>query len=341
VLLQRSLQRLVTQGFAACAMEASSIGLQEGRLDATRIRVAIFTNFSQDHLDYHGDMASYWQAKARLFDWQDLEAAVVNVDDAQGARLAERLAGRSGLDCWTVSCSGRARLVARDIRQDDQSLNFEVVEAGGQTHAVQAPVVGRYNVSNLLGVIAALRTRGLGLEEAAAVCARLSPVPGRLQTVGGAGQPLVVIDYAHTPDALEKALAALRPVAQNRGGRLWCVVGCGGDRDPAKRPLMGAAAELGADCLVLTSDNPRSEDPARILSAMVAGLLRPQLASVQPDRAQAIAQTLARAGGADVVLLAGKGHEDYQEAQGRRLPFSDLAHAQTGLRARGGAEVVA
>jgi UDP-N-acetylmuramoyl-L-alanyl-D-glutamate--2,6-diaminopimelate ligase len=334
VLLQSELHRLADLGFVACAMEASSIGLQERRLDGTRIRCAIFTNFTQDHLDYHGDMAAYWQAKARLFDWPQLQAAVIHIDDAQGARLADALAGRSGLDCWTTSCTGRARLQAKDIRHGPHGLDFEVLEAGGAVHTVHAPVVGHYNVANVLGVIAALRTRGVPLADAARVCGQLSPVPGRMDSLGGAGLPLVVVDYAHTPDALDKVLAALRPVAQSRGGQLWCVVGCGGDRDPSKRPLMAAAAEQGADRLVLTSDNPRSEEPAHILNAMAAGLERPAQAQVLADRAQAIAQALRQADPADVVLLAGKGHEAFQESQGKRLPFSDREHALTGLQLR-------
>jgi len=334
VLLQSELQRLANSGFVACAMEASSIGLQERRLDGTRICCAIFTNFTQDHLDYHGDMAAYWQAKARLFDWPQLQAAVIHTDDAQGARLATELAERSGLDCWTTSCTGRARLQAKGIRHAAHGLDFEVLEADGAVHTVHAPVVGHYNVANLLGVMAALRTRGVPLADAARVCALLSPVPGRMDSLGGDSQPLVVVDYAHTPDALDKVLAALRPVAQSRSGQLWCVVGCGGDRDPSKRPRMAAAAEQGADRLVLTSDNPRSEDPALILRAMAAGLQRPAQAQVLTDRAQAIAQTLSQAEHADVVLLAGKGHEAFQESQGVRLPFSDREHALAGLQAR-------
>jgi len=279
-------------------------------------------------------MAAYWQAKARLFDWPQLQAAVIHIDDAQGARLADALAGRSGLDCWTTSCTGRARLQAKDIRHGPHGLDFEVLEAGGAVHTVHAPVVGHYNVANVLGVIAALRTRGVPLADAARVCGQLSPVPGRMDSLGDQGQPLVVVDYAHTPDALDKVLAALRPVAQSRGGQLWCVVGCGGDRDASKRPLMAAAAEQGADRLVLTSDNPRSEDPVHILKAMAAGLQRPAQAQLVADRAQAIAQALRQADPADVVLLAGKGHEAFQELQGKRLPFSDREHALTGLQLR-------
>ncbi len=334
VLLQAQFQRMAAQGFGACAIEASSIGLEERRLDATRIRTALFTNFTQDHLDYHGSMAAYWQAKARLFDWPGLQAAVVNLDDAQGERLAAELAARAGLDLWTVSCTRRARLEARQLRHEAAGLAFELHEAGAEPVPLSAPVVGRYNASNLLGVVAALRTLGVPLAEAARACARLTAVPGRMELQGGQGEPLVVVDYAHSADALEKVLDALRPTARARGGRLWCVFGCGGDRDPSKRPFMAAAAEQGADALVLTSDNPRSEDPQAIVDAMVAGLKHPERALLQVDRGLAIAQAIRRAAVADVVLLAGKGHEDYQEVQGQRLPFSDGTRARMALEAR-------
>ena len=335
VRLQRELQRLLGDGVDACAIEASSIGLAERRLEGLRIRTAVFTNFTQDHLDYHGDMAAYWQAKARLFDWPGLQAAVVNIDDAQGARLAGELSERAGLDCWSVSLHQRARLMARQLRPQEAGMAFELLEpTSGQAVGLTAPVVGQYNVSNLLCVVAVLRSLGFSLQQAARACEHLPAVPGRLELVGGHRQPLAVMDYAHTPDALEKVLAALRPVAQQRGGRLWCVVGCGGNRDALKRPLMAAAAEAGADRLVFTSDNPRSEDPQAILAQMLAGLQRPQAARIEPDRARAIAQALTEAGSADVVLLAGKGHETTQEVAGQRLPFSDRQQAQAALAAR-------
>ena len=336
VLFQQQLRRLADDGFVACAVEASSIGLAEHRLDATRVHTAIFTNFTQDHLDYHGSMAAYWAAKAQLFDWPGLQAAVVNVDDAHGAGLAAALAGK-GLDVWTVSCSSTARLAARDIRYGLDALSFEVCE-GETVCRVQAPVVGEYNVANLLGVIAALRSLGLPLQAIADSCASLSPVPGRMETLSGEGRPLVVIDYAHTPDALAKVLQALQPLAHSRGGRICCVFGCGGDRDAGKRPLMAAAAAAGAAQLVLTSDNPRSEDPQTILNHMLTGLHNAANTKVIADRAQAIAQTVQHARAQDVVLVAGKGHEDYQEISGVKHPFSDVQHARDALtqRSKGG-----
>lgn len=333
VRLQRAFQQFADAGRTACAIEASSIGLAEHRMAGTRIRVALFTNFTQDHLDYHPGMAAYWQAKSVLFDWPGLQAAVVNIDDARGAELHATLADRL-LDLWSVSITGPARLAARDISMGEGGLRFTVAE-GVHTHVLQTRVIGQYNVSNLLGVLAGLRALGVPLQHALYACAQLSPVPGRMEQIHHPGQPLVAVDYAHTPDALDKALQALRPIAQERGGQLWCVFGCGGDRDAGKRPLMGAVAQHHADRVVVTSDNPRSEDPAAILHQILQGTIAGNTMRAEPDRAAAIALAIAEAAPADVVLIAGKGHEDTQETAGVRLPFSDMAHAQTALQARG------
>lgn len=333
VLLQQWLRRFVDQGFTACAIEASSIGLTEHRLDGCALAVAVFTNFTQDHLDYHGSMAAYWSAKAALFRWPGLKAAVVNVDDSQGAVLASELAGR-GIDLWTVSCQEPARLQAQAITHGVRGLRFEVRESGDEVvHGLDTQAMGAYNVANLLGAIGAMRALGLTLASAVAACQNLLPVPGRMECLGGPGQPLVVVDYAHTPDALAQTLDALRPVAQARGGRLWCVFGCGGDRDASKRPQMAAVAEQRADALLLTSDNPRSEDPQAILAQVRQGLQR-NGARVVPDRAEAIATAVQAADTADVVLVAGKGHEAYQEVAGVRHPFSDQAEARRALAQR-------
>ncbi|WP_295545132.1 UDP-N-acetylmuramoyl-L-alanyl-D-glutamate--2,6-diaminopimelate ligase [uncultured Pseudacidovorax sp.] len=336
VTLHRALRDLGAKGVKACAMEASSIGIAERRLDGLHFEVAVFTNFTQDHLDYHGDMASYWAAKAELFRWPGLRAAVINIDDPQGARLAGELLDTGLTGLWTCSAAGApARLSAREAGHGPQGLRFQVVEQGGAEAMVATTLVGDYNVANLLGVIGTLRALGMPLGDAAAACARLGSVPGRMDVVAAeASLPLVVVDYAHTPDALQKALAALRPFAAARGGRLWCLFGCGGDRDAGKRPLMGAVAERGADRVVVTSDNPRSESPQAIVDQIGAGLSAPQAARIVVDRAAAIAEALAEAAAQDVVLLAGKGHEDYQEVAGRRLPFSDRAQAQAALAAR-------
>jgi murE/murF fusion protein len=337
VTLQAALAGFVDQGFAACAIEASSIGLAEHRLAGTRIAVAMFTNFTRDHLDFHGSMAAYWAAKRALFDWPGLRAAVVNIDDEQGERLAAELSG-SAIDLWTVSTRGPARLAARALRQADAGLAFDAVE-GDAVVPVASGLVGSYNASNLLLVMAALRALGLPLADIATVLPRLTPVPGRLQRVAGgaADEPALLVDYAHTPDALEQVLQALRPLAAARGGRLWCVFGCGGNRDATKRPLMGAIAERLADEVVLTSDNPRDEPPALILSQILAGMhgvARHQPPAVIEDRAAAIAHAVAQAAPADVVLVAGKGHEDYQEVAGVRRPFDDAAVALAALHGR-------
>ncbi len=332
VLLQASLRQFVDAGIRACALEASSIGIDEHRLDGTRIHTAIFTNFTQDHLDYHGTMDAYWRAKARLFAWPGLKAAVINIDDDKGRELLPQLDER-GLDVWSVSCTAPARLQAQAITIANDGLVFQVVE-GTQSHRLQTRLIGQYNVSNLLGVIAAMRTLGVPLAQAVAACASLHPVPGRMQRVRLDGMPLVAVDYAHTPDALDQALQALRPLAQGRGGRLWCVFGCGGNRDPGKRPLMGAAAAA-ADRVVVTSDNPRAEDPQSIIDQIMPALAGHAGVQPQPDRARAIAMAVRDADAADVILVAGKGHETYQEIAGQRRPFSDLAQVRTALAARG------
>jgi UDP-N-acetylmuramoyl-L-alanyl-D-glutamate--2,6-diaminopimelate ligase len=337
VLLQRSLRHFVDQGMQACALEASSIGIEEHRLDGIHIHTAIFTNFTQDHLDYHASMAAYWLAKARLFQWPGLQSAVINIDDEQGAELARSLDGKVP-DLWTLSCSKAARLRACDIRYEAQGLRFAVLEApahgaaaDGEHQLLQTRLIGDYNVANLLGVIAAMRTLGVPLAAALAACHDLSPVPGRMQCLGAPGQPLVAVDYAHTPDALAKALAALRALADQRGGQLVCVFGCGGDRDSAKRPLMGAIAASHAERVLVTSDNPRSEKPDAIISQILLGLSGAVAVEVEPDRARAIADALAHAGATDVVLIAGKGHEDYQEIAGVRRPFSDIEQVRLAL----------
>ncbi|MBP5991971.1 MAG: UDP-N-acetylmuramoyl-L-alanyl-D-glutamate--2,6-diaminopimelate ligase [Piscinibacter sp.] len=332
VTVQQSLRRFADQGFAACAIEASSIGVVEQRLAGTRFAVALFTNFTQDHLDYHGSMAAYWDAKRVLFDWPGLRAAVINLDDPKGEELAAQLRGP---EAWTYSLRRDARLRAERIAYADGGLGFEVVE-GAARAPVRSALIGEYNVSNLLAVIGGLRALGVPLAEAAAACAVLSSVPGRMQRVEASrAGPEVVVDYAHSPDALEKALIALRPFATQRGGRLWAVFGCGGNRDTAKRPLMGAIAQRLADRVVLTSDNPRHEAPAAILAQIRAGLSGDaQAVKVIEDRRAAIVASVREAAPADVILLAGKGHEDYQEIAGVKQPFSDVAEARLALEVR-------
>jgi UDP-N-acetylmuramoyl-L-alanyl-D-glutamate--2,6-diaminopimelate ligase len=333
-----ALRRFADANHAACALEASSIGLVDHRLAGVPISVAVFTNFTRDHLDYHGSMAAYWAAKRTLFDWPGLRAAVVNIDDAAGARLADDLRhdGR-GLDLWTTSLQRPARLTGAASSLTADGMNLVLTEDGRAAEAisVHCTLVGEFNAANLLGVVGALRASGVALADAAATLPRLSPVPGRMQRVpAAAGAPLVVVDYAHTPDGLEKALAALGPATVLRGGRLWCVFGCGGNRDATKRPLMGAVAHGGADHLVVTSDNPRLESPALILAQILAGIGSAAGVDVIEDRSEAIAHAVASADARDVVLIAGKGHEDYQDIAGVKRPFSDLDEACRALELR-------
>jgi UDP-N-acetylmuramoyl-L-alanyl-D-glutamate--2,6-diaminopimelate ligase len=321
--LQARLARFRDEGARAVAMEVSSHGLVQGRVNGVRFACALFTNLSQDHLDYHGSMEAYAEAKARLFAMPELASAVLNLDDAMGARLAAQLHGRVRTIGYTLAGAGGAD----EVLSLDGSL--ELSSASGRARLATRQV-GRFNLSNVLGVVGCLIAYGLPFREALAAVAELPQVPGRMERV--ADHPLVVVDYAHTPDALEKVLDTLRPVARERGGKLIVVFGAGGDRDPTKRPLMGAAASRLADRAVITSDNPRSEDPERIIDDVAAGAR----GEVQrdADRRQAIERALHDAAAEDVVLIAGKGHESYQEIAGRRLPFSDQAVAREALKGR-------
>jgi UDP-N-acetylmuramyl-tripeptide synthetase len=343
VLLQARLREMVNQGVQACAIEASSIGIAEHRLNGTHIKVAVFTNFTQDHLDYHGSMAAYWQAKVALFDWPGLKAAVIQVDDSKGRLLAQQLAARNDVVVWTFACHTDApagcdasrHVRATNIVHGERGLQFSVTgDASQDAHDMHTRLVGTYNVSNVLGVVTVLCAMGHPLSIATQACQALPAVPGRMQTLGGNDAPLVVVDYAHTPDAVAQAVQALLPVAQTRGGQVTCVLGCGGDRDASKRPLMAAMAEQHAHHVVLTSDNPRSENPDSILQQMLQGVQQPNAIRVLPDRAQAIAWAVQNVSAQDVVLIAGKGHEDYQEIAGVRHPFSDVEQARQALQGR-------
>ncbi|HJW56333.1 MAG TPA: UDP-N-acetylmuramoyl-L-alanyl-D-glutamate--2,6-diaminopimelate ligase [Burkholderiaceae bacterium] len=339
VLLQRKLAGLRDSGAQALAIEASSIGLDQGRLNGMHFDAALFTNFTRDHLDYHGDMAAYEAAKSMLFDWPGLKHAVINLDDAMGMRLIKRLQEKTpstaiaGYTICERTAAGIPTLRASDIRTSCAGTVFHVDSPFGIAQ-VKSQLVGQFNVSNLLGVIAVLLAQGMPWSSAIEAVEALSAVPGRMQQLGGRDAPLVVIDYAHTPDALEKTLNSLRQVAQERAGRLWCVFGCGGDRDPGKRPQMGAAAQA-ADHVIVTSDNPRSEDPAHIIRQIITGMAVNKTGHTEvEDRAAAILWAVKHAAKNDVILLAGKGHETYQEIKGRKLPFLDADHAALALAAR-------
>lgn len=329
ILLHGMLADYLAQGAAAAVMEVSSHGLDQGRVNGVHFDVAVFTNLSRDHLDYHGDMASYGAAKRKLFDWPGLSHAVINADDPFGREMAVQLAA-SGRQVLTYGLDdGDVR--GSDLVFSDRGIVMQIHSPYG-TAKLQAGVVGRFNAYNLLAVLSTLLVSGVPLPLAVETMAHIRSVPGRMQQVGGGDRPLVVVDYAHTPDALEKVLQALRAQTQ---GKLICVFGCGGDRDAGKRPLMGQVAGKLADEVLVTSDNPRSEDPEAIIKAIVADMTGNY--HIEPDRAVAISRAIASAKAGDIVLLAGKGHEDYQEIAGVRYPFSDLQVAERALQHGGGA----
>lgn len=330
--LQALLADYLSQGAQGAVMEVSSHGLDQGRVNGMRFDVALFTNLSRDHLDYHGDMASYGAAKAKLFQWPGLKYAVLNLDDAFGAELAANL-GCSGVQTVgygfgdsAASCA--IRLQARNLSVSADGIRFEIATPWGRAE-VASPLLGRFNASNLLGVLAVLLVSGVSLQDAVASLASLDAPAGRLQRLGGSGQPHVVVDYAHTPDALEKTLATLREILPN-GGRLTCVFGCGGGRDKGKRPQMGGAAARLADEAIVTSDNPRNEAPADIIADIEAGMTGHAYRVIE-DRGDAIRRAVLAAEPQDIVLLAGKGHEDYQEIAGVRHAFSDVDCARAAL----------
>lgn len=340
VTLQRVLAEMRRRGARAVAIEASSIGIAQGRLDSIPVHVAAFTNLSRDHLDYHADMAQYAAAKRRLFSWPGLRAVVINADDGQGVAWLPGLdqdrvlayAHRQAID---ASLAGRW-LRAERVAFDESGLSCDLLTDDGRRTTLKVPVLGLHNLENLLLVAGVLSELGLSLNAIAAALATLEPVPGRLQRVAGPEgrpQPLVVVDYAHTPEALERVLQTLRPMAHAAGGRLVCVFGCGGNRDAGKRPQMGAAAARLADQVWATSDNPRQENPREILRQIAAG--RPDQGGaqwrVEPERARAILRAVGGAREGDVVLIAGKGHEATQEQAGRKVVFHDAEWARLAL----------
>lgn len=322
--VQEQLAGLQKQGAGWVAMEVSSHALQQERVAAVEFDVGIFTNLSRDHLDYHGDMASYGAAKARLFE-RPLRAAVINLDDAFAADLIGRCTGK--VTSYSLQ-DARADIYCSDIQYGQQGIQASI-HVAGQAAILHSPLLGAFNLANLLAVLGGLLALDCTLTEAIAELEKLSAPAGRMQRLGGAGKPLVVIDYAHTPDALEKALAALRAHAD---GRLTCVFGCGGDRDTGKRALMGRVAEQLADQVVVTDDNPRSEASATIIAQILQGVERADAVRVIANRAQAISESITQAQAGDVILLAGKGHETYQELNGVRHPFSDIEQAERALK---------
>lgn len=345
VALHRSLAQMRAAGAVAVAIEASSIGIAEGRMAGLHVDVAVFTNLTRDHLDYHGDMAAYEAEKTRLFTWPGLRAAVVNLDDAAGHRIVQAIAAQpvpaavTGFTLLPATAQiapvpeGIATLNASDLHGTSQGMVFTLTVKGGSVQ-IATHLLGAHNVANLLAVAGVLFELGWSVQQVAGALSSAQAAPGRLESVAvegalaGDGVPLVVVDYAHSPDALARAIEALVPVAQARGGRRLCVFGCGGDRDAGKRPQMGRIAYEKADLVVVTSDNPRSEPPLAIIDQIVAGLPAGAQVTVEADRARAIRRTILAARPGDVILLAGKGHEAYQEIAGQRYPFSDADEAR-------------
>lgn len=332
------LAEYVQQQAQAVAMEVSSHALSQGRINCVNFDVALLTNLSRDHLDYHGDMQNYATAKRRLFDWAHLKHAVLNLDDGFGVELAEALRdaevevvgyGMSEQALQLAERMGIRMVYGHDLHMDAHGIRCRLHTSWGAATLCSA-LVGRFNVANLLGSMAVLLVSGVELEMAVQALAQQKPVVGRMQTVGGVGQPTLVIDYAHTPDALEKVLQALREVVSAGGGKLICVFGCGGDRDRGKRPMMGKVASTLADRCIITSDNPRSESAQGIIDAILLGVESDDYVVIE-DRAQAIAHAVATACVNDTVLIAGKGHEDYQEIGGVKHPFSDVSYALNNL----------
>lgn len=327
VTLQRLLADYRAAGAEAAVMEVSSHGLDQGRVQGVHFDVAILSNLSRDHLDYHGDMESYAQAKAKLFGWPGLKWAVLNLDDAFGLALYQRLEGTDVQRLGYGFSTGE--ILGSDLKLSDQGIRLSVSTPWGRGE-IASPLIGEFNAYNLLAVLGGLLAAGVQLGDALRQLSQLRPVAGRMQTLSaGTEGPTVVVDYAHTPDALEKTLNALRPLT---AGRLWCVFGAGGGRDRGKRPLMGSLAASLADVVIVTSDNPRNEDPAGIIADILSGM--PPGQNAIADRAQAIRAAVLGAAGGDVVLIAGKGHEEYQEIHGVRQPFSDLEVARAALEER-------
>jgi len=308
-------------------MEVSSHGLHQGRVAALAFDVAVMTNLSRDHLDYHGTMEAYGAEKAKLFAWNDLKCRVVNLDDAFGRELAAENS-EARLISYSLEDS-RAYLYCREAQFSDEGVRATLVTPQGEHH-LRSTLLGRFNLSNVLAAIGALLGLDYALDEILQVLPKLEGPAGRMQRLGGGSQPLVVVDYAHTPDALEKVLLALRPHAK---GKLLCLFGCGGDRDRGKRPLMAEIVERLADGVFVTDDNPRSEEPSQIFDDIRVGFKDASKASFIAGRGAAIAQLIASASADDVVVLAGKGHEDYQEINGERHAFSDLVEADHALTA--------
>ena len=345
-LLQRSLAKFLERGAQSVAMEVSSHGLVQGRLNGTTFSIAVLTNLSRDHLDYHQDMDTYAAAKARLFFWPELKYAVINMDDVLGVELSRQLANKYvitigyGFHFPEERYSNQFKMVyGSNLKVDIEGMEFDIEFEDNHEH-LRIGLLGKFNASNLLAVVATLLASGIRLPDAVRSLQSVQPIPGRMEKYEGVGQPIIIVDYAHTPDALEKVLCTLRElsrtVSQKKGtagqnARLFCVVGCGGDRDKGKRVMVGEVATRLADEVIFTSDNPRTENPLSIIQDIVAGASTKSY-QIEADRALAIYQAIDNAQPGDIVLIAGKGHEKFQEIQGHKIPFNDMQVVQQVLK---------
>lgn len=331
VTVQTLLRRFADQGATAAAMEVSSHGLDQFRVNGVAFQSAIFTNLTRDHLDYHGSMEAYGEIKARLFYWQSLQHAVINVDDEYGAALVGRLkTERPNLQVYGYGFSEQADIRIEQFRAASDGMTVVLNTPWGKGEC-RTRLLGRFNAQNLAACVGLLCTNGYPLEQVLHALAQIRPASGRMDCIMQSGKPLVVVDYAHTPDALEKALATLQEI-KPQGSNLWCVFGCGGNRDKGKRPLMGEAAVKGADKVVVTSDNPRLEVPQDIIADILPAVPNPE--KVEADRQAAIEYAIAHAAAHDIILIAGKGHENYQDIQGVKHHFSDFETAEAALGQR-------
>lgn len=345
--LQRSLAKFKQQGAYSVVMEVSSHGIVQGRINGTMFSVAVLTNLSRDHLDYHQDMDAYAAAKARLFFWPGLKYAVINMDDVLGVELSRQLADKAtgiigyGFRYPEIGCySNHFKMVyGSNLKADIEGMEFDIDYEDSREH-LRIGLLGKFNASNLLAVVATLLAGGIGLSDAVRSLQNVQPIPGRMEKYGGGDQPVVIVDYAHTPDALEKVLGTLRELlratnqskeASMQNVHLYCVVGCGGDRDKGKRAMIGEVATRVADEVIFTSDNPRTEDPLGIIQEIATGANTKNY-QIEINRALAIYQAIDNAHTGDIVLIAGKGHEKFQEIRGQKISFSDAEVVQQVLK---------
>ena len=347
--MQSLLKDIQKNGAHSVAVEVSSHALDQGRVNGTYFDTVVITNLSQDHLDYHGDMKEYAAAKKKILDLPGVKHVVVNADDSFGQECLKYLAKKmsdTDITVWAYATKSEnllslpcfanksfRKVLATDLQMNDQGMKFQLIIDGEDAGLMQTRMVGAFNVSNALAVFACLLAGGKTIKSAKNSIEQLQAVQGRMELVSRstAQHAMAVIDFAHTPDALEQVLKTLRDIAQQRAGQLWCVFGCGGDRDALKRPIMGRIAESVADHVMVTSDNPRSEVPEKIMADILSGFVEPEKAQLNADRATAILQTIRQARPEDVILIAGKGHEETQEIAGKKHPFSDRVHVQLAM----------